>query len=146
MRYSLFAPIVKAKLVPPVKRNVPVTALDWEIYSEGIYELLKKYSDYPGIKKIIVTENGAAFPDQPAHGIVSDPNRKRYIEDNLAQILRAKKEGARVDGYFIWTLLDNFEWAEGYDPRFGLIYIDFKTQMRTLKQSALWYAEFLSGS
>ncbi len=144
VKYSLFTPIVRARIVPAEKRSRPVTALNWEIYPQGIYELLMKFSAYPGIKKIIVTENGAAFKDQPLSGLVKDPDRSRYIEDHLHQVAKAKNHGAKVDGYFVWTLMDNFEWAEGYEPRFGLIYVDFKTQNRMVKDSALWYSEFLN--
>lgn len=144
VRYSLLTPIVKARIVPPEKRGVDVTALNWEVFPEGIYELLMKFSAYPGIKKILVTENGAAFQDKPATSVVMDPKRSRFIKDYLAQVLRAKEAGAKVEGYFVWTMLDNFEWAEGYQPRFGLIYVDFKTQTRIVKQSALWYSEFLN--
>lgn len=145
VKYSMFTPIIRAKLVPAEKRKSAVTAMNWEIYPEGIYELLMKYSAYPGIKKIIVTENGAAFEDDVSATIVRDPYRSKYIQDHLQQVARAKEDGAKVEGYFVWTMLDNFEWAEGYAPRFGLIHVDHKTQSRMLKHSALWYAEFISG-
>jgi beta-glucosidase len=74
---------------------------------------------------------------------VNDQERIAYFEDYLSQVLRAKNEGARVTGYFVWTLLDNFEWAEGYRPRFGLIYVDFKTLERFPKNSAFWFRDFL---
>lgn len=105
--------------------------------------MLKKFSAYPNIKKIIVTENGAAFPDEVVDGKVNDIKRTDYIQQHLQQLLRAKKEGVNVDGYFVWTLTDNFEWAEGYHTRFGLIYVDFETQKRIIKQSGRWYADFL---
>jgi beta-glucosidase len=91
----------------------------------------------------MITENGAAFPDFLINGAVNDLQRTKYIQDNLKQVLRAKKEGYNIEGYFTWTLTDNFEWAEGYHPRFGLIHVDFDTQKRTIKQSGLWYADFL---
>ncbi len=67
----------------------------------------------------------------------------QYLQDNILQVFRAKKEGVNVTGYFIWTFLDNFEWAEGYYPRFGLVYVDFRTQKRVVKSSGKWYAGFL---
>ena len=76
-------------------------------------------------------------------GKINDVDRTQYIQDNLRQILRAKKDGYHVDGYFVWTLTDNFEWAEGYHPRFGLIHINFETQKRTVKDSGYWYGKFL---
>lgn len=144
VRYSLFTPIIHAKIVPASKRQNHLTAMNWEVYPEGLFELLKKYSAYPGVKDIIVTENGAAFSDEPNGRLVKDPLRMDYLDRYLKEVLRAKESGARVKGYFVWTLLDNFEWAEGYHPRFGLIYVDFETQRRMPKQSALWYAEYVN--
>ncbi len=72
-----------------------------------------------------------------------DPKRIKYLNDHISQLLRAKREGVDVRGYFVWTFLDNFEWAEGYYPRFGLVYVDFDTQKRIVKSSGHWYAKFL---
>lgn len=91
----------------------------------------------------MVTENGAAFTDVLINGEVHDPKRIQYLKENIVQVLRAKQEGVNVDGYFVWTFLDNFEWAEGYYPRFGLVYVDFETQKRIVKSSGKWYAAFL---
>src|SRR5690606_14453782 len=92
---------------------------------------------------LIVTENGAAFPDQVVNNQVDDPKRLKYIQQTIGQVLRAKQEGIKMNGYFVWTFLDNFEWAEGYHPRFGLVYVDFQTQQRIVKSSGRWYADFL---
>lgn len=146
VKYSILAPIIRASIVPVSKRNAEVTEMDWEVYPEGLYQLLMKYSSYSGIKKIIVTENGAAFPDQRVGAVVQDPKRMNFMDAHLSQLNRAVADGAKVGGYFIWTMLDNFEWAEGYRPRFGLIYVDFKTQKRILKQSALWYADYITAN
>lgn len=143
IKNSWLMPYVKASLVKAEKRKVPITLMKWEVYPEAIYEMVKKFNQYPQIKKLMITENGAAFPDELINGEVNDTKRKQYIIDNLAQMLRAKKEGYNIEGYFIWTLTDNFEWAEGYHPRFGLIHIDFETQKRTIKNSGHWYANFL---
>lgn len=91
----------------------------------------------------MVTESGAAFSDVIHNGKVQDPKRIQYLKDNISQVLRAKRQGINVIGYFVWTFLDNFEWAEGYYPRFGLVHVDFETQKRTVKSSGNWYAEFL---
>jgi len=91
----------------------------------------------------MVTENGAAFTDVMYNGKVHDPKRIKYLKDNISQVLRARHEGVNVTGYFVWTFLDNFEWAEGYYPRFGLVHVDFETQKRTVKSSGNWYAGFL---
>lgn len=142
---SFFTPYLGAKLVKAEKRNVPITEMKWEVYPEAMYEVIKKFDAYPQIKKILITENGAAFPDKIVNNRVQDVCRTDYIKNNLSQLLRARKDGCKVDGYFVWTLTDNFEWAEGYHPRFGLIYVDFESQKRTIKDSGYWYRKFLSG-
>ncbi len=141
--YAPFMPFVNAKIIKASKRNVPHTLMDWEVYPSSIYNALKKYDSYPGVREIIITENGAAFADEKMNGRVDDPLRVQYLQDHIGQVLLAKQEGVKVNGYFVWTLMDNFEWAEGYYPRFGLIYIDFKTQQRIIKSSGLWYGGFL---
>ncbi|MFD2872211.1 GH1 family beta-glucosidase [Mucilaginibacter ximonensis] len=143
VKYSFFTPYIHASLVKAEHRNVPVTSMKWEVYPESIYHILKKYNAYPQIKKIYLTESGAAFKDEVIDNQVVDPKRTEYLQRYLQQVLRAKNEGCKVEGYFIWTLTDNFEWAEGYHPRFGIIYVDFETQERIVKASGLWYAELL---
>jgi beta-glucosidase len=143
VKYSFLTPYIGAALVKAENRKVPLTEMKWEIYPQAIYEVIKKFNAYPGIKQIIITENGAAFKDKLVDGQVDDPQRTQYIKDNLAQVLKAKSEGCRVEGYFVWTLIDNFEWAEGYHPRFGLIYVNYETQQRTIKNSGYWYQGFL---
>ncbi|HEX5002417.1 MAG TPA: GH1 family beta-glucosidase [Bacteroidia bacterium] len=142
--HSMWIPYLNARLIPAHKRKVYHTSMNWEVYPEAIYETLRKFNEYKGIKKLIVTENGAAFHDVLQHNRVTDTERTQYLNDYLNQVLRAKKEGMPVDGYFVWSLTDNFEWAEGYDPRFGLIYVDFATQQRTVKDSGFWYRDFLT--
>jgi len=143
VKYSFFTPYIGATLVKAQERNVPVTDMGWEVYPPAIYHILKKFDAYEQIRRMIITENGAAFPDKMTDGQVNDPQRTEYIKANLQQILKAKQEGCKADGYFVWTLTDNFEWAEGYRPRFGLIYVDFDTQQRIIKSSGHWYARFL---
>lgn len=128
-----------------MKPKPEITEMGWEVHPEGIYKMLKYFDKYESIKKIIVTENGAAFPDVVENGRVHDHQRKKFYQDYLRNVLRAKQEGVNVAGYFCWSLLDNFEWAEGYDPRFGLVHVDFETQQRTIKDSGLWFKEFLAG-
>lgn len=144
VKASLFTPYIHASLVKAERRNVPCTDMKWEVYPPSIYHVLKKFDRYENIRKIIVTENGAAFPDQLIEGKVNDPQRTKYIRDHLEQVLLAKNEGVKVDGYFVWSFTDNFEWAEGYHTRFGLVYVDFETQQRTIKQSGLWLRDFLA--
>ncbi len=116
----------------------------WEIYPEGIYELLMRvWKDYQP-KKILVTENGICVPDGiDFDGRVRDYRRIAYLRDHIAQVGRAIGDGAPVDGYLVWSLLDNFEWAHGYRMRFGLVYVDFDTCQRTMKDSGRWYAKVI---
>ncbi len=145
VRYSLFTPYINAALVKAEERNVPLTAMRWEVYPPAIYHMIVKFNRYPQIKKLYITENGAAFHDDVVNGQVIDSKRTAYLQANLKQVLKAKNEGFTINGYFVWTLTDNFEWAEGYHPRFGLIHVDFKTQQRIIKGSGHWYSEFLAG-
>ncbi|MGN6295195.1 MAG: family 1 glycosylhydrolase, partial [Ginsengibacter sp.] len=144
VRYAGLVPFVGAKIIKANKRNVERTLMNWEVYPESIYHILKKYSAYKNIPELMITENGAAFHDEVKNGEVDDPNRINYLKKNIEQVLHAKREGVNVTGYFIWTFLDNFEWAEGYYPRFGLVYVDFETQKRIVKSSGHWYADFLA--
>lgn len=138
-------PVMKGLEIKPAKRDVKeVTEMGWEVYPEGIYQIIKQFAAYPGVKKIFVTENGCAFPDELVDGKVNDVKRIDYYQRYLKQVLRAKKEGVNIGGYFSWTLLDNFEWSEGFKPRFGLVYVDFKTQKRYVKNSGFWFKEFLA--
>ena len=127
-------------------REATRTAMGWEVYPPGLHQVLMKFAGYPEIDELYVTENGAAFDDTVgADGAVNDPERKRYFQQYLAQALRAKQDGAPLKGFFYWSLLDNLEWREGYAKRFGIIRVDHETQQRTIKDSGLWYKEFLAG-
>jgi beta-glucosidase len=136
-------PFVKARIIKASKRNVTHTLMDWEIHPPSIYKALKRYGTYEKVNQIIVTENGAAFTDTITGDAVNDCQRKLFLQDYIAQVLRAKNEGVKVNGYFVWTLMDNFEWAEGFYPRFGLVYVDFATQQRIVKSSGEWYSNFI---
>src|SRR6218665_343845 len=144
VKSAMLIPYIGAELVSAEKRNVISTEMGWEVYPPALYHVLKKFNKYEGIRKIIITENGAAFPDTVTNGKVFDIKRTHYIQDHLEQILKAKNDGLNVEGYFVWSLTDNFEWAEGYNARFGLIHVDFETQKRTIKNSGLWFKDFLS--
>ena len=146
--HSWLTPYLGAKIVTARKRKVALTAMDWEVYPPSIYEAIKKFNSYSQIRKIYITENGAAFPDElleneEGSAQVDDERRRSYLQSHLAQVLKARQEGMKVQGYFVWTLTDNFEWAEGFRPRFGLVYVDFPTQQRTIKSSGHWFARFL---
>ena len=143
-RFSLWPPIMWANFVDAKKLvddEEELTEMGWEISPEGIYDVLEQYAAYG--KPLIVTENGAAFEDHLVNGRVHDERRLKFYQDYLSQVLRAIKNGIDVRGYFAWTFMDNFEWAEGYHPRFGLVYNDFETQTRTIKDSGLWFQTFL---
>ena len=120
-----------------------VTDMGWEVYPEGLTELLLRlHRDYP-VPPMTITESGAAFADRLQRGQVHDVGRTRFISAHIAAIAEALRQGVRVDGYMVWSLMDNFEWASGYAKRFGIVHVDYETQRRTLKDSALWYREFL---
>ena len=144
VKHSYFTPYLQARLVSAEMRRVPLTLMKWEVYPPAIYHILKKYAAYPAVKNIYITENGAAFPDYLDHGEVNDKLRTDYLKNHISEVRRAQREGVNVLGYFIWTLTDNFEWAEGYHPRFGIIHVDFTTQERTVKASGKWFSAFLS--
>ena len=140
---SLTIPFLWSKQVSAEKRDVPMNEMKFEVYPEGIYKVIKKFEKYD-IDNIIITENGVCYKDIIENGQIHDKERIAFFKAYLEQILKAKNEGAPVTGYFVWSLTDNFEWSEGYDPRFGLIHVDLNTQKRTLKDSGYWFKEFLS--
>jgi beta-glucosidase len=121
------------------------TAMDWEIYPNGLFDLLVRLRDDYDPPPIYITENGAAFGDYPTHdGEVNDPERQAYIEAHLTAIGRAIEAGVPTAGYFVWSLLDNFEWAHGYSKRFGIVYVDYPTLERVPKSSYRWYRDFIA--
>ncbi len=130
-------------------REVPVagartTALGWEVYAPGLEELLLRLTKDYDAPAIYVTENGSAFLDEPdADGYVEDRERADYLLEHVEAMASAAAQGAPVKGYFAWSLLDNFEWAYGYWPRFGLAYVDFESQRRTLKLSGEIYSRLI---
>ena len=136
-------PGLRAKEILASKRGVPANEMDGEVYPEGLYQILKKYNSYKGIRNLIVTENGSCFRDRLENGKVHDKERIDYFKNHLAAVLKAKKESVNVNGYFVWSPTDNFEWDKGYRTRFGLVYVDFNTLERSIKDSGLWFKEFL---
>ena len=127
-------------------RDVPLdgetTAMGWPIVPSALTELLVRIaSDYGGVP-LLITENGAAFVDSlNGTDVVEDPRRVAYIKGHLAATEDALAAGVDVRGYYVWSLLDNFEWEHGYSQRFGIVYVDFETQRRIPKRSALWYRD-----
>ncbi|MBK9616324.1 MAG: beta-glucosidase [Uliginosibacterium sp.] len=121
-----------------------VSEMGWEVYPEGLYELLTQLERDYELPPVYISENGMACADTvSADGAIHDPRRIAYIEQHLDALSRAMGEGVSVRGYFHWSLMDNFEWAKGYSMRFGLIHIDYQTQQRTFKDSALWYRDYI---
>ncbi|MBM9594388.1 GH1 family beta-glucosidase [Roseitranquillus sediminis] len=114
---------------------LPKTAMDWEIYPEGLRHFLHHCNEHAGGLPIYVTENGLASPDEVQGGGVDDRQRVEFLQAHLAQVRQAIAEGVPVAGYFVWSLLDNYEWALGYEKRFGLVHVDFETLERTPKRS-----------
>lgn len=126
------------------KEGVPTTDWDWNIYPKGLYDILKRVSkEYKNCKTIYITENGLGYKDKfiSENQVIDDTPRIDYIDQHLEALLKARNEGVNVQGYFVWSLQDQFSWANGYDKRYGLFYVDFKTQKRYIKKSAQWFKE-----
>ena len=127
--------------------GVERTDLGWEVYPEGLTGLLLRLQREYAPPRIVITENGASYDDVVgADGSVPDERRRAYLQRHLEALREAMQLGAPVHGYFAWTLLDNFEWAEGYTRRFGLVHVDFRTQQRRLKASGAWLRDLLQGA
>lgn len=135
--------------LPPRARPVYLpgeryTAMDWEVHAQSLESLLTRLTDEYEARCLYVTENGAAYPDiLRADGTVNDTERARYLEEHITACAGAVMRGAPVAGYFAWSLMDNFEWAHGYDKRFGLVHVDFTSQRRTVKASGHRYADLI---
>jgi beta-glucosidase len=133
----------------PYARQIPVpgaveTAMGWETHAAGLEQLLVRVAQEYGARSIYVTENGSAWYDEVApDGTIEDKRRTEYLEEHLSACASAAARGVPIDGYFAWSLLDNFEWAYGYDKRFGLVHVDYPTQRRTVKASGHRYAEII---
>jgi beta-glucosidase len=127
--------------------GAPVTSMGWPIDASGLTDLLVRLHREYAPKRIVVTENGAAFDDVvDGGGRVRDPDRVAYLRAHLSAARDAIAQGVPLDGYLVWSLLDNFEWAQGYSARFGVVHVDFETQQRTLKDSATWLSETVRGA
>jgi beta-glucosidase len=138
------SPFVPGDAVAHVEQTENVTALGWPVRPASFADLLRRlHRDHPGLP-LYIHENGAAYHDTVSPGgRVDDPDRLEYIASHIDAVRAAVSDGADVRGYFVWSLLDNFEWAEGYRMRFGIVHVDFATQVRTLKASARWYSDLI---
>ena len=122
----------------------PRTDIGWEIYPKAFTELLVSLNERYTLPPVYITENGAAMADKIVDGVVNDKNRVDYYQQHLNAVNDAIELGVKVDGYFAWSLMDNFEWAEGYLKRFGIVYVDYDTQIRTIKKSGLTYKALIT--
>ena len=131
-----------ARVVPTP--GAELTDIGWEVSPQGLRALLGRLHEEYAPREIYITENGASYEDRPGpEGAIADAERCNYLRRHLLAVHEARSQGVPVNGYFAWTLMDNFEWAEGYTRRFGLVHVDFATQQRRLKHSGAWYRDFL---
>ena len=134
--------------LPPTVHKAPPsewTDIGWEVYPDGLYQLLMRLTFEYQVPKLLITENGAAYNEGPDdRGRVHDERRRLYLRDHFRAAHRALQAGAPLAGYFVWSLMDNFEWAWGYTQRFGIVWVDYETQERIPKDSALWYKQVIA--
>src|SRR6185437_14320802 len=144
--------IVRSDAIPE-EQNVPravvptgeSTEMGWEVYPDGLFQVLARVHFAYGPRRLYVTENGASYGVGPdAQGRVRDEDRRRYLHRHLCAARRAIDAGVPLSGYFVWSLLDNFEWERGYTQRFGVVWVDYATQARIPKDSARWYAQVVA--
>lgn len=141
------SPFVGSEFVTFPSRDLPRTAMGWEVNPAGLHELLVRLGrEYPELPPLYVTENGSAYDDEVTEGAVHDVERVAYLEAHVDAVARAIADGADVRGYFAWSLLDNFEWAWGYGKRFGIVRVDYDTQERLVKDSGRAFAELIRRS
>jgi beta-glucosidase len=126
--------------------DAELTGMGWEVYPDALYELLLRLHHEYDVPPLYITENGAAFEDNRSNGHVNDPRRTSYIQRHVEAMKRALDEGVPLAGYFVWSLLDNFEWSRGYSQRFGLVYVDYETLERVPKASYYWYRDLIASS
>jgi beta-glucosidase len=128
----------------PKRSGLPLTDMGWEIIPQGLTRLLlQMHADYR-LPPVYITENGGAFKDPVVDGQVHDLDRTDYLRTHIAAVADAMEQGVPMAGYMVWSLMDNFEWSSGYAKRFGIVHVDYATQRRTPKDSALWYRDFLA--
>ncbi|HLB48487.1 MAG TPA: GH1 family beta-glucosidase [Anaerolineales bacterium] len=152
---NYYTRVIRRSVAVPQSENLPRTVIpahrsdwtemDWEIHPDSLHHLLRRlYFDYQP-RKLYIMENGASYSDGPGEdGRVHDTRRLNYLRDHLAASHRAIQSGAPLAGYFLWSLLDNFEWGRGYTQRFGIVWVDYGTQQRIIKDSGRWYAQVVA--
>jgi beta-glucosidase len=122
------------------------TDIEWPVYPKGFYKVLMYVTERYGNVPIYITENGACFNDEPVSGRVKDNRRIKYLQQHLTALSRAIESGVNIKGYFLWSMLDNFEWAEGYSKRFGIVHVDYNTLIRRKKDSYYWYKKLVDNN
>lgn len=127
-------------------QGVQYTSMGWEVYPQGLSDVLTWFREDYGNPKVVITENGAAFNDWVREGQVKDEKRVNFLTQYMTAAQQAIESGSNLHGYFIWSLLDNFEWAAGYDKQFGIVHVDRKTQARTVKQSGWWFKQLIENN
>ncbi len=130
--------------VESAPRPTPQTAMGWSIEPHGLTNVLRRLKDEWPVPPIYITENGAAFEDEARDGVVVDTDRRDFIASHVSAVADAMDDGVDVRGYFAWSLLDNYEWAFGYEKRFGIVHVDYATQARTIKASGAWYRDLIA--
>ncbi|MDJ0952578.1 MAG: GH1 family beta-glucosidase [Acidimicrobiia bacterium] len=131
---------------PLVNANLPRTTMGWEIYPEGLRDILMRFQQDYELPPVYVTESGVAFADVEQDGAIHDADRRAYLESHFAAAAEAHAAGVDLRGYFVWSLMDNFEWQHGYSQRFGLVWVDYATQERIIKDSGYWFASMVKSS
>ncbi|QGH33892.1 beta-glucosidase [Gracilibacillus salitolerans] len=129
-----------------VEMNYDRTDIGWPIFPEGFYNVLMRVKDSYGDIPIYITENGSCYNDEPENGSVKDSGRINYLQQHLTALSRAIASGVNVKGYITWSLMDNFEWAEGYTMRFGIVHVNYRTLERTKKDSFYWYKQTIANN
>lgn len=124
--------------------DTEITAMGWEVYPQALTDLLMRFNEEFSLPPIVITENGLASDDVIENGVINDVQRQRYFQSHLNAVEESMLGGVDIQGYFVWSLMDNFEWAEGYKKRFGIVYVDYDTLERTPKQSALQWQAMLA--
>jgi beta-glucosidase len=127
-----------------IKNGVQHTSMGWEVYPQGLSEVLAWFREDYGNPKVYITENGAAFNDKIEHGVINDVKRIEFLSAYMTAAKQAIDDGSNLHGYFVWSFLDNFEWAAGFDKQFGLVHVDYQNQQRTIKNSGYWYRDIIS--
>jgi beta-glucosidase len=136
---------VRASLVPQLQNAHTALGWQWEVHAPSLTDALLWVRERYGDRPLYITENGAAFydPPTPFDGVIDDPHRVHYLQEHLRAAHRAISLGVDLRGYYVWSLLDNFEWSAGYGPRFGIVHVDYATMQRTPKRSARYYADVI---